>query len=225
MPGRALAPIPLALLVGLFACFIFAKPASPLPSGFSDARVADVFQPTALAFTPDGRMLITTKPGKLHVFDQSGNALASPALDLGSGVCDNSERGLLGVAVDPGFEEEGHDYVYLYYTARGDTSCHNRVSRFEMNGNTVDQSTERVLIDKIHSTHGNHNGGDLKFGKDLAIVLPLFLERSHGATSHSNFFWPIGPRPTLHCSPDLDVVVLNTIRSEALCQRVSASTL
>jgi hypothetical protein len=76
MPGRALAPITLALLVGMFACFICAKPASTLPSGFSDAKVADVFQPTALAFTPDGRVLATTKPAQLHVFDQSGNALA-----------------------------------------------------------------------------------------------------------------------------------------------------
>jgi len=43
MLGRALAPITLALLVGSFACFICAKPASTVPSGFSDAKVADAF--------------------------------------------------------------------------------------------------------------------------------------------------------------------------------------
>ncbi|MDQ3793601.1 MAG: PQQ-dependent sugar dehydrogenase, partial [Actinomycetota bacterium] len=167
-----LAPITLALLVGLFACFVCAKPASALPSGFSDAKVVDVSQPTALAFTPDGRMLVTSKPGQLHVFDQGGNPLASPVLNLGPEVCDNSERGLLGVAVDPRFEEVGHNYVYLYYTVKVGPTCDesrdedNCVSRFKMNDNTVDESTEEVLIDKIRSPHGNHNGGTLKFGKD-----------------------------------------------------------
>ena len=117
-------------------------------------------------------MLVTSKPGQLHVFDQGGNPLASPVLNLGPEVCDNSERGLLGVAVDPRFEEVGHNYVYLYYTVKVSPTCDesrdevNRVSRFKMNDNTVDESTEEVLIDKIHSPHGNHNGGDLKFGKD-----------------------------------------------------------
>ena len=146
-PGRVLASITLALLVGLFACFVCAKPASALPSGFSDAKVVDVTQPTALAFTPDGRMLVTSKPGQLHVFDQGGNPLSSPVLNLGPEVCDNSERGLLGVAVDPRFEEVGHNYVYLYYTVKVSPTCDesrdevNRVSRFKMNDNTVDEST------------------------------------------------------------------------------------
>ena len=69
MPARPLVTITLALLAGLSACFFCVKPAAALPSGFSDSKVADVFQPTALGFTPDGRMLVTTKPGQLQVFD------------------------------------------------------------------------------------------------------------------------------------------------------------
>ncbi len=45
--------------------------------------------PTALDFTPDGRMLVTSKTGELYVYDGSGNRLANPTLDLP--VCANSE--------------------------------------------------------------------------------------------------------------------------------------
>ena len=99
------------------------------------------------------------------------------ALHLGPDVCSNSERGLLGVAVDPDFGESGHNYVYLYYTFNEISQCPvgnpsdpnnpvNRVSRFTMSGNTLDPGSEQVLLDNIRSPNGNHNGGDLKFGKD-----------------------------------------------------------
>src|SRR5262249_48626856 len=73
-----------------------------LPPGFGDALVAGIGAPTALAFTPDGRLLVTTQGGTLRIVS-GGTLLATPALTLGSKVCSNSERGLLGVAVDPSF--------------------------------------------------------------------------------------------------------------------------
>src|SRR5919106_1808621 len=74
-----------------------------VPVGFTDALVTSVGAPTALAFTPDGRFLITQQSGSLRVF-QGGSLLATPALTFGtSAICTNSERGLLGVAVDPAF--------------------------------------------------------------------------------------------------------------------------
>jgi glucose/arabinose dehydrogenase/PKD repeat protein len=85
---------------------------------------------------------------------------------------------LLGVAVDPDFGTAGHNYVYLYYTFKKFGECTseqmanskspvNRVSRFVMSGDTIDPSSEEVLIDDIPSpTTGSHNGGDLNFGKD-----------------------------------------------------------
>ena len=177
MSGRALAPITLALLVGFFACFLFARPAMPsttLPEGFTVDLVTGVPAPTALAFTPGGRMLVTSKPGQLRVYKE-GAMLHTPALDIGSRVCANSERGLLGLAVDPDFANNG--YIYLYYTFKKHNRCPqgdpgnrrnpvNRVSRFVMSGDTVDPASEQVLIDNIPSPNGNHNAGDLHFGKD-----------------------------------------------------------
>ena len=45
---------------------------------------------------------------------QNGSLLATPAVDLAAKLCTNSERGLLGVAVDPAFATNG--YVFLYYS-------------------------------------------------------------------------------------------------------------
>jgi glucose/arabinose dehydrogenase len=136
--------------------------AAVLPSGFTDTLVAAVGGPTALAFTPDGRMLVTTQAGRLRVL-QNGSLLPTPALDLTSNICSTSERGLLGVAVDPAFAT--NRFVYLYYTHNSFGACVNRVSRWVLS-DTNTASGEIVLLDRIHSVAGNHNAGDLNFGKD-----------------------------------------------------------
>lgn len=155
----------------LSLCTAAASTAQTIPPGFEDVPVVDVPAPTAMAFTPDGRMLITSQPGRLFVV-QNGSLVATPALDLSAVMCTENERGLLGVAVDPQFAING--YVYVYYTFKKSTSCPrniagypvNRVSRFTMTGNTADPLSESVLIDNIPSYNANHNGGDLHFGRD-----------------------------------------------------------
>jgi glucose/arabinose dehydrogenase len=96
----------------LCACSTRSRSAE-LPNGFADTRVTDIPSPTALAFTPDGRMFVISKQGQLYVHEDGQK---TQALNIDSRVCDNSERGLLGVAVDPDFGTVGHNYVYLYYT-------------------------------------------------------------------------------------------------------------
>ena len=143
-----------------------------VPSGFADSLVTAVSLPTGLTFTPDGRMLITTQPGRLRVV-AGGSLLSTPALDLSALTCSNSERGLLGVAVDPAFVS--NHFIYVYYTFKKFAVCNqnaptspvNRVSRFVLPAtNVVDPASETVLLDNIPSPNGNHNGGDVQFGKD-----------------------------------------------------------
>src|SRR5688572_12062167 len=129
---RARLPGALALAFALAA-----RAEAALPPGFNDELVASLGSPTALAFTPDGRLLISRQGGVLRVY-QGSALVATPALTLPAAqICANSERGLLGVAVDPDFAVNG--YVYLFYTFRNGSSCgtgtvepmpKNRVSRF-----------------------------------------------------------------------------------------------
>jgi glucose/arabinose dehydrogenase/PKD repeat protein len=162
----------LTILVGLVAA---PSPAAAivLPSGFTDELVAGVGSPTAIAFTPDGRLLITTQPGQLRVY-QNGALVAAPALNLATAgvICSNSERGLLGVAVDPAFTPTSDNFVYLYYTFNRAGTCVNRVSRFTLSQSNV-ASGEVVLIDNIPSTAGNHNAGDVQFGKDGTLYVSV----------------------------------------------------
>ena len=161
----------------LLGCWLVSLPIAPagastLPPGFSDSVVASVVGPTDVAFTPDGRLLITTQDGQLRVY-AGGALLSAPALDLNAVICSDTERGLLGVAVDPSFAS--NHYIYLYYTFKNQGSCPigsavspvNRVSRFTLsNSNLVDPLSESVLLDNIPSPNANHNGGDVQFGKD-----------------------------------------------------------
>ena len=158
--------------------------AAVLPADFEDALVTGVGGPTSLAFTPDGRLLITTQGGQLRIY-QNGALLASPALDLSSVVCSNSERGLLGVAADPQFAT--NHFIYLYYTFNkfGVNPCPtgqptnpnnpvNRVARFTLNNNnTIDPASQLILVDNIISANGNHNGGDVQFGKDGLLYISV----------------------------------------------------
>ena len=165
----------LLLLVGLVPGAALAAP----PAGFEDSVVATVAAPTALAFTPDGRLLITTQPGRLYIV-QNDTLVTTPALDLAGVLCTNSERGLLGVAVDPSFATNG--FIYLYYTFNKSGSCPantaaapaNRVSRFTLTtSNTVSRASELVLIDNIPSPNGNHNGGDIQVGRDGFLYISV----------------------------------------------------
>jgi len=176
------------MILGLASALLFTRLAEPtkpaavtLPNGFTDGLVADVAAPTALAFTPDGRMLITTQAGQLLVY-QNGALRGTPAMDLADRVCSNSERGLLGIAVDPDFAF--NNYVYLYYTYKKSGVCPdhqptrtdnpvNRVSRFTMTSNAVAAGSEQVLLDNIPSPNGNHNAGDVHFGKDGYLYISV----------------------------------------------------
>ncbi len=157
--------------------------AANLPAGFRDEIVADMDRPTAMAFAPGGLLLVTEKAGQLWVVDRAGKA-ETPALDLGPTICTNRNRGLLGVAVDPAFAQ--NRAIYLFYTFNkfmdcpvfedyGPTNPVSRVSRFALgDDNVVDPDSERVLLEGIVSySAGNHDGGDLGFGKDGFLYISV----------------------------------------------------
>lgn len=167
------------LMVVVVVALTSARPsvltAAVTPANFTDEPVVQVPYPTALAFLPDGRMLVASQRGQLYLYDGD----LSTALDLGSIVCSNSERGLLGVAVDPEFTL--NRYIFVYYTLNRfgcdepyPRSPVNRVARFVLpESNVIDPAGETVLVDNIPSPAGNHNGGDVKFGRDGLLYVSI----------------------------------------------------
>ncbi|HEX2107768.1 MAG TPA: PQQ-dependent sugar dehydrogenase, partial [Rubrobacteraceae bacterium] len=171
-----------ALIVGTLALIAVARPsdaAVTMPAGFEDQHVVSVEDPIDIAFTPDERMLVATQRARLSVF-KNGQLLRTPALDLkpGEWSCPANDHGLMGITVDPNFST--NHFVYLFYTFnKSGGTCPtgdqwdpsnpnqpvNRISRFVMNGDTIDPATEKVLVDNI-PTGIHHSGGGLGFGKD-----------------------------------------------------------
>jgi len=138
---------------------------------------------TAIAQTPDGRMLVTQQGGALRVVTAAGALVSAPATTLA--VDSSGERGLIGVAVHPNFASNG--YVYLYYTTTSG-GTHNRISRFTLSpstSNTVSAGSEFVIADlPALSTATNHNGGALHFGADGKLYVGVG-DNASGANSQS----------------------------------------
>lgn len=146
-------------------------PAIDLPAGFQQTQFATgLAQPTAMEFAPDGRLFVAEKGGDLRVIDAGGNLLATPFLSVA--VNSASERGLIGVTLDPNFASNG--FVYVYYT--GASPIRNQVSRFTADPgdpNVALGGSEVVLLGNIPSPGGNHNGGALHFGLDGMLYIAV----------------------------------------------------
>src|SRR5204862_145037 len=92
--------------------------------------------------------------------------LATPFLSVT--VDPGGERGLLGVAFDPGVANS--QWVYICNTVPG-PPAHNRVSRFTASGDVAVPGSETVLLELSSlSTALIHNGGAIHFGLDGNIV-------------------------------------------------------
>ena len=169
-------------LAALIALLVSANlQAQTLPSGFYDNTVVNgLFSPTAITFAPDGRLLICEKGGTLKSY-LNGNV----TVELGLSVSSDSERGLLGIALDPQFTN--NHYIYLYYTTNQSSlnappTPKNRVSRFTESGGVINPSTEKILLDLIPSDAGNHNGGCIRFAPDGK----LYIAVGDGGEFHTN---------------------------------------
>jgi PKD repeat protein len=90
--------------------------AAAVPTGFADNLVfGGLTLPTAIAFAPGGKVFVGEKSGIVKVFDSTTDTTATQVVDLRSKVQDYWDRGLLGLAVDPGFSA-GRNFIYVLYT-------------------------------------------------------------------------------------------------------------
>jgi len=69
--------------------------------------------PWGLAFLPDGRMLITERPGRLRIVDKSGKLLPDPVKGTPK-VWERQDAGMLDVEVHPNYAQNG--WIYISYT-------------------------------------------------------------------------------------------------------------
>jgi putative heme-binding domain-containing protein len=145
-----------------------------LPPGFSSERLADgITGATALAVASDGRVFVCEQTGALRVV-KNGRLLREPFLT--AAVDCTWERGLIGVALDPHFGDNGRIYT-CYVTLR--PYVHHVVSRFMAAGDVAASDSEQILLEGDDQTGlgGNvpagHQGGAIHFGGDGMLYVGL----------------------------------------------------
>lgn len=179
------------LLGGLLAAAVGAPAtgAATLPPSFAEAVVAGgLTSPTALAIAPDGRIFVTqqgncanaTCPAQVRVV-KNGSLLPTAFATLTVNAPPGSERGLLGIALDPGFP--GTPYVYVYYTAPT-PAIHNRLSRIPASGD-VAGGPEEPLLDLESLAATNHNGGAIHFSPSDGKLYVAVGENAVSSNSQS----------------------------------------
>ncbi len=136
-----------------------ARDAHAAPAPFRVETVAAGLEvPWALAFAPDGRILLTERPGRVRVIE--GGRLRPEPLAVIADVAAASEAGLMGLALHPRFAETRH--LYLAHTYRADGLAV-RVLRFRETGRGLAERT--VLLEGIPAA-SVHAGTRLRFGPD-----------------------------------------------------------
>ena len=130
-------------------------------------RVASGFErPLGLTHAGDGsgRLFVVEQGGRIRVIGKQGGEPRT-FLDLSSLTRAGGERGLLGLAFDPKFRQNGR--LYVNYTDRnGDTV----IARYTAQGDQANANSAVVLL-RIGQPYANHNGGQLAFGPDGMLYI------------------------------------------------------
>lgn len=119
----------------------------------------------------DSRLFVVERGGIIWVLDSLGNKLDT-FLNIDPRVnSTQNEQGLLGLAFDPNYAQNGYFYVDYTKNGAGDT----RVARFSVkpdNPNEADPNSELNILEQTQP-YWNHNGGCLKFGPDGFLYISL----------------------------------------------------
>jgi glucose/arabinose dehydrogenase len=125
--------------------------------------------PWGLAFLPDGRMLVTERPGRLRVIGRDGKLDAQPVSGLPR-VAAHGQGGLMDVAIHPRFAD--NNLVYLSYAARGDGGYSTEVARGRLSGAEL-QDVQVIFRQLPKSGGGQHFGSRLVFDREGFLYITL----------------------------------------------------
>ncbi len=187
----AVTVVVLTIAAGLVAALSPTERAdAALPPGFSSTPVmTGLTLPTAMAFSPDGKVYVAQKSGLVKVYPSASSNNGTTFINLASRVYDNYDRGLLGLAVDPRLGNgTGHDFVYVLYAKDAppgqnppvwNDNCPSTpgahtdgcvvsgtLSRIPVNANGTAGSEQIMIDNEWCQQFTSHSVGHLAFGPD-----------------------------------------------------------
>jgi glucose/arabinose dehydrogenase len=203
----------LALLVALLVGGLVAVAPEPsadaaLPPGFTSTPVmSGLTLPTAIGFSPDGKVYVAEKSGIIRVYPNASSSTGTVFKDLSAKVFDGWDRGLLGLTVDPRLGNgTNHDFVYALYSRDAPPGVNppywndrcptppgphtdgcvigGTLSRIPVNANGT-AGVEQIIIDNEWCQQfTSHSVGHIEFGPDGN----LYVTGGEGA-SYDNADW------------------------------------
>jgi len=149
-----------------------------------DDHVSD---PMELTILPDGRVLFVERGGVFKLWKpDTRSTIAAGFVDVSTEL----EDGLLGVTHDPAFAANG--WIYAFYSPLSLEPIQ-RVSRFTLIGDTLEPSSERILLTiPTQRKECCHSGGSLAFGPDGNLYITIGDNTNPFA---SDGYAPIDGRP------------------------------
>ncbi|HEX7007710.1 MAG TPA: PQQ-dependent sugar dehydrogenase [Alphaproteobacteria bacterium] len=181
-----------ALLAVLALLAAAAARAEPIeggrPQGVDDRFVAEppvrveswvegLETPWSLVFLPDGRALVSERPGRIRLIEQGrlrdepyaridGTETVGGLFDSVMRLVVGGEAGLMGLALHPDFPRQ--PYVYAMHTLDGANGIQNRAIRLRHEGARA--TPETVIVDGIPGAR-IHDGGRIAFGPDRMLYV------------------------------------------------------
>ena len=118
----------------------------------------------------NSEILIVEQKGVIKLI-KNNKTSKTPFLDITDRVhkplFPGDERGLLGFAFDPAFDDNG--YFYVNYVNTDDFTI---ISRFTSHDKLSDDKSEKILL-KLKQPYSNHNGGCIDFGHDGYLYISV----------------------------------------------------
>jgi len=148
-----------------------ADPAKRVAHADRDQVATGLNQPmyVAAARGVDSRIYVVQRPGTVRALDPSDGS-SQQFLDIQGRVSTAGEGGLLSIAFDPHYQQNG--LFYAYYTTNGSHTI--RIEEFEANSDTnAPASSGRIVKTIAHPGAENHQGGTVAFGPDNRLYAAI----------------------------------------------------
>jgi cytochrome c len=149
-------------------------------------------EPVELAVLPGERVLFVERHGAVNLYTPATRRYTRIAtIPVSTKYTDSSqaEDGLLGLAADPNFAQNG--WVYMYYSPAG-PDAKNVLSRFTMNGDSIDLASEKIILEvPTQREKCCHTGGSIAFDAQGNLYLSTGDNTNPFATGYA----PIDERP------------------------------
>jgi glucose/arabinose dehydrogenase len=124
--------------------------------------------PWSIAFLPDGRMLVTERPGGCASFRKTSDS--NPTRSKACPIVEAGQGGLFDVVLHPRFAENG--WIYISYNGPGSGGWATELLRARLEGNRL-ADTQVLFRLQPKSRKGQHFGGRIVFDRNGFLYLTL----------------------------------------------------